>query len=117
MCFEVKSKVYILTHNLVKSNNKGTSIAFILNSAFYGGAVYVADDTNYSTCTSSSYMFYSTITECSIQVLALPGRNKYDSEALRHASLYFKGNNAVHSGSIIFGGLLDRCTISPFDVV
>ena len=117
MCFEVNSKVYILTHNLVKSNNKGTSIAFISNSAFYGGAVYVADDTNYSTCTSSSYMFYSTITECSIQVLALPGRHKYDSEALRHAILYFKGNNAVHSGSIIFGGLLDRCTISPFDVV
>ena len=38
---------------------------FIANSADYGGAVYVADDTNSGTCASD------TKTECFFQVLAI----------------------------------------------
>ena len=91
-------------------------VQFYLNSALYGGAVYVTDKTNNSTCASTYYMVYSTLTECSFQVLALPGRSN-TSKYLRYAILDFKANRAVYSGPTMFGGLLDRCTISPFDVV
>ena len=83
-----------------------TSLTFISNCAKYGGAVYVADDTNSGACSPEN--------ECFVQVLALyqetPGCGMDITE------LYFSGNNASASehGSNIFGGLLDRCIPSVF---
>ena len=61
-------------------------------------------------------MIYSTFAEYSFQVLVLPGRN-YTSEYLRYAILDLKMDSGIYYGSTMFGGLSDRCTISPFDVV
>ena len=79
---------------------------FVSNRADHGGAIYVADETNYGIC--SSFNLLSTTSECFIQVLTAyetPG-NIYDI-----ISVKFKINKAVSSGSILFGGLLDRCTL------
>ena len=42
----------------------------------YGGAVYVADDTNSGTCMSTSYKVYSANTECFLQTLVTIVRQK-----------------------------------------
>ena len=113
---EVNSKFYTLTYHFV-GNKIGKigyyTIQFHFNSALYGGAVYIADETNNSTCASTSYMVYSTLTECSFQMPKLPER----SNGTKYTIMEFKGNTADYSGPDMFGGLLDRCTISPFDIV
>ena len=114
ICMEVNSKIYILklqhsTREQVWWNHR----RFILseNSANYGAAMYVTDDTNFATCTSTSYRQYSTLTECFIQVLALHDELRSD---LILDYVNFTDNFAQYSGSNLFGGLLDRCTVSPY---
>ena len=85
------------------------------NSARYGGAVYVADNTNFGTCASSSYELYSTVTECSFQALTVYD-SPYEDIQILHV-INFEENYSYSHGPNIFGGLLDRCTISPFDAV
>ena len=80
---------------------------FTGNSAEYGGAVYVGDDTNSGTCASDPR------TECFFQVLALYSKHLYD--LYRGINLlYFSNNSANISGSTLYGGLLDRCAVSQF---
>ena len=86
-------------------------VLFYENTADYGGAVYIADDTNSAMCASFSFKEYSAPTECSIQMLTLHGE-VYDS--LHHDDIIFARNYAYTSGTTLFGGLLDRCTVSPF---
>ena len=76
---------------------------FTSNSADRGGAIYVADETNYGTCS-----MFKTTSDCFIQILSPTDTeyNVYDIE-----SIEFEGNKAGSSGSILFGGLLDRCTL------
>ena len=89
------------------------------NSADYGGAVYVDDDTNSGTCTSDPK------TECFFQVLAyIEGlyslintpeyQRVYLQDIVKPQSLYFLENNAHISGSTLYGGLLDRCAVNQF---
>ena len=108
ICFEQSSKLYVLM--VSEDVGKVDVIEFTGNSADYGGAVYVADETNSGTCASTSSQQYSTKTECFIELLP------------HHDGLFdinnievtvFKENQAYVSGSDLFGGLLDRCTISP----
>ena len=75
------------------------------NSADYGGALYVDDGTNAATCESPS-------TECFLQVLAI---HLIQNTTLNTVSLYISNNSARRSVSsaTLFGGLLDRCTVSP----
>ena len=108
---EVNAKLYILKKAGVIFVPGTHTLTFVGNSANYGGAVCVADDTNSGTCASTSYKSYSTATECFIQALAL------SDEKFPYFDLLFKNNYAQYSGSILFGGLLDRCTISPFSEV
>ena len=63
------------------------------------------DDTNSGTCASS------TETECFFQVLAL---YSHEHPHLSTQSMHFSQNHANISGSILYGGLLDRCAVSPF---
>ena len=92
---------------------------FSANSADYGGAVYVDDDTNSGTCTIDPK------TECFFQVFAyLEGLYIHNSildsilmsiqSDLKPLSLYFLENSASISGSALYGGLLDRCAVSQF---
>ena len=108
--FEVNAKLYIIiVYRQSSSILRG--LHFIGNSANYGGAIFVADDTNSGTCASTSYRVHSTSSQCFMQVL------KLDVEKLKHIRIYHdayvKRNHAHYSGSILFGGLLDRCTFSP----
>ena len=85
--------------------NDSNTIIFTANSADYGGAIHVDDDTNSGTCASN------TETECFFQVLAL---YSYSSSYLSTQSIHLSQNHANIFGSILYGGLLDRCAVSPF---
>lgn len=69
ICIEKTSKLHVLmtTDTIVERD----ILTFLNNSADYGGAVYVSDETNSGTCASESYQIYSTKTECFLQVLSL----------------------------------------------
>ena len=100
LSLEANAKVYIL-----KYDNDLNTITFTANSADYGGAIHVDDDTNFDTCASS------TETECFFQVLSL---HSIESPYLNIQSMHFSQNHANISGSTLYGGLLDRCAVSPF---
>ena len=108
---EIDAKVYILKQY---NNYELKSLPLILhdNTADYGGAVYVADDTNSAMCASISHKIFSALTECSMQVLALHGGKV--TSIFQSKNINFTGNHAYAFGSDLFGGLLDRCTVSPF---
>ena len=100
--------------HVIKSGNDYTktiyNLHFIENSARYGGAIYNADETNYEICASKSYYSrsHSAGTECFLQILA-PMQTiemKYNI-----VTTEFINNRAQVSGPILYGGLLDRCTL------
>ena len=96
--------------NILKSRPYHTNkVLFIKNTADYGGAVYVDDDTNSGTCARV------TKTECFFQVLAIYA--SFYKEDLETQSIYFSQNRAHISGSTLYGGLLDRCIINRFSEV
>ena len=100
---DVNSKLYVLkTREMTDSNQRLYFMDFIGNHANYGGAVYVADDTNSGSCSLNH--------ECFIQTLAL-----YQFP-LNHdtVNIFFSENTATEKGANLFGGLLDRCIPSPF---
>ena len=105
LSLEANAKLNILK-NYDSVDDFNTAL-FIANSADYGGAVYVDDDTNSGTCASEPK------TECFFQVLAV-----YDYMSLNYnfttQCMHFEQNYAKISGSNLFGGLLDRCAVSPF---
>ena len=97
--------------NLLKREYYNTQgLAFLIftdNRAAYGGAVYVADDTNSGGCSPN--------VECFIQTLALYKLDDDQAQYYSHQkNIRFSGNNATERGSILFGGLLDRCVPSNF---
>ena len=79
-------------------------VALTGNHAKYGGAMFVADDTSSSSCSSG--------TECFIQTLALS--QSANAIPISTLNIIFSDNSADVSGSNIYGGLLDRCIPSPF---
>lgn len=122
VCLENNAKLYALkpTEKLhqfyydYKYSDSYYAMLFCDNLATYGGAVYVTDETNSGTCNSPSYKLYSSLTECPIQVLALQYPMRREFYVKRNTDIYFFNNQVHLSGSAIFGGLLDRCTVSPF---
>ena len=84
-------------------------IHFIENTADYGGALYVEDQTNTGLCNSSSS------TECFFQILALYPDNLEYVVQQQIEALNFSQNSATYVGDAIFGGLLDRCTVSQLN--
>lgn len=106
---EVSSKLYTLQRTTTTTQHF-TTFVFVNNSADYGGAIYVADDTNSGVCASTSNSVSSTTTECFLQSLSLHIKTY-------HKPVFdtnFTTNIAYHSGPTLFGGLLDRCTVNPF---
>ena len=95
--FEMDAKVYVLAEN-----NSVPLLAFTQNKANYGGAIHVADETYPLLCSSLSPLSYSTSSVCFFQSLYLESNAQ---------NIYFSNNLAEMSGSNLFGGLLDRCTI------
>ena len=108
LSLESNAKLYILKYQYIIFYDKDTNTAiFTGNSADYGGAVYVDDDTNSGTCASDPK------TECFFQVLALYDY-LFSGLHIRIQNIYFSENSADISGSILYGGLLDRCAVSQF---
>ena len=113
-CLELNSQFYLT--QLFKRVHNGSQVAkraihLFNNSAEYGGAIYIADDTIIGTCSSGSHMA-NTVTaisqsECFFQIIAIRNNAYY---TFRDA-VSFVGNKAHMSGSLLFGGLLDRCTV------
>ena len=109
LSLEANAKLYILKYTVHRyyeytMHDTNTTI-FIANTADYGGAVYVNDDTNSGTCAEIQK------TECFFQVLAIHGA---EDRFLNAQSMYFAQNMAIISGSTLYGGLLDRCAVSQF---
>ena len=114
LSLEANAKLYVLKYDVIRydyyyyndrySIDTNTTI-FTANKADYGGAVYVDDDTNSGTCVSDPK------TECFFQVLAIHSR---EGDDLTTQSIYFSQNYANIEGSTLYGGLLDRCAVSPF---
>ena len=102
---EANAKLYILKYDYIYYYD---TITFTGNSADYGGAVFVDDVTNSSKCASvkkGEYFF---------QVLSLHAMG-YQGSNIK--SMNFFQNYANISGSTLYGGLLDRCAVSPFSEV
>ena len=101
LSLEANAKLYILKNTIVKIgyNLDTNATIFTANSAEYGGAVYVDDDTN-SGCASDPK------TECFFQVLAMYDIDVGYDPGLVTKSLYFSKNYANISGSTLYGGLL-----------
>ena len=110
LSLEANAKFYILKYERYNDDdNDFNTTTFTANSADYGGAIHVDDDTNSGTCASS------TETECFFQVFALYSVDSEDLRTLiRTQSMHFSQNHANISGSTLYGGLLDRCAVSPF---
>ena len=107
ICLEASSKFYIKQ----LSGASKEAVQYIENSANYGGAIYVADNTTTGTCASSKVQTVTTSiqTECFIQFLnPLTNNSSYP-----HIGKYFlfAQNFANVSGANLYGGLLDRCTV------
>ena len=109
LSLEANAKLYILKYYF-DSDDDFNATTFAANSADYGGAIHVDDNTNSGTCAGS------TETECFFQVLALQSVEDpyYLRTHIRIKSMHFSQNHANLSGSTLYGGLLDRCAVSPF---
>ena len=82
---------------------------FTSNSAEKGGAIFVADKTNDRVlCQGFNTAIYQT--ECFIQTLEL--QTNFAIGDKNFINTFFTDNIAHQSGSDIYGGLLDRCTIN-----
>ena len=109
LSLEVTSKLYIISLFQV--------LLFKKNTADYGAAIYVDDYTNTAMCLASSKNQTDTLsTECFLQIfipirlsnikgLPLSGKG-------RQWNISFSQNLAKGFGSSLYGGLIDRCTLS-----
>ena len=114
------SKIYIL--KTAEEMISELSIQFTIsnNSAEYGGAVYVADNSNTGVLcrqSSSSQIQSVSTEECFIQTLRLyfPRTNSFNQ--FNYMNIFFNFNSGTKAGNDIYGGLLDRCQISAFSEI
>ena len=102
---EINPKLYFLGGKV--HHNWFFKLIFTDNKAKYGGAIYVADDTNFGTCSPNI--------ECFFQVLSLVGYQiLYGFSSTPTNYIQYSGNIATEQGPNLFGGLLDRCVPSSF---
>ena len=106
---EQNSKIYVQKN--VPEDYRHTlniKLDFTSNSAEKGGAIYVADNTNIGVlCSGANTDSYKS--ECFLQTLGF----SFVSETENYINTFFHNNIAHQTGSDIYGGLLDRCTINP----
>ena len=113
---EANSKVTMLKDYVFKTDMKLNALNFIRNSAQYGGAIYIDDATNPGLCESNPFEVKSPKSECFIRVVSTQTVINTDGNFSLN-NVYFDSNTATVSGATLFGGLLDRCIVSPFNEV
>ena len=108
---EQNSKIYVQKHELdIPEFEQQVRMDFTSNSAEKGGAIFVADNTNDGViCQGAKTEIYQT--ECFLQTLGLY-RIFINFDYSNLINTFFSDNTAHQSGSDIYGGLLDRCTIN-----
>ena len=109
LSLKTNSKVYVMKYT-INDDNISPTLYFMGNSANYGGAIFVNDDTYAADACADSNM------ECFFQVFTL-----YYEVFLNHVPSFnldelfdFQDNQAHVNGSSLFGGFLNRCTMSSF---
>ena len=109
---EMNSVIYV--HKYAPSDEPYPILNFTSNLADYGGAIFNPDNTNFGTCTHLGNRTHSIPHECSIQILPLYGTifSNLSSSDVNKENVYFSKNNATISGSSLYGGLLEKCTVS-----
>ena len=108
---EMNAKLYILKSMLYSRPHY--SVNFVGNSADYGGAVYVSDDSNSGLC-DPNYTYHFDARECLIQIIAVQSSVSSTTDHKSMRSIFFSQNSADVSGSSLFGGLIDRCKVLHF---
>ena len=99
LSLEAYSKLYG-----IGENHYIYEIKFIRNNASYhGGAIFVHDESNSLLCAHTAVSKY-TSSECFLQTLYFTPLK----------SVEFIDNYALEKGSVLYGGLLDRCSVSVF---
>ena len=113
---EANAKLYVIKIGSTHEITPSVSVVFKGNSAKYGGAIFVADRKSAGICQSTpNTTTDSDVTECFLQVLSFLLVERVPSPE-HLVSLEFINNSATayNYGHALFGGLLDRCTLSPF---
>ena len=88
-------------------------VHLVNNSAESGGAIYVADNTIEGTCSSiglSESITAKSQSQCFFQFSQV--ENKECN--VKFTDIFSFENNSAQYGPLLFGGLLDRCTMSSF---
>ena len=111
ICLEASSKFYI---KRLSSSISAKAVQYIKNTASFGGAIFVADNTTSGTCASNKVQSVTAASqsECFIQILR-PITAHRDYPHIGNVFLFTK-NSASTSGAKLYGGLLDRCTVNAF---
>lgn len=113
LCLEMTSKLYVL--KATPNEEPFPIVTFSVNSADYGGAVYVSDESNLGMCNPTFSSHYKA-KECFFQVLASYSSfpYKFENTNANIQNIFFSDNHANSSGSSLFGGLIDRCKLQHF---
>ena len=107
---EQNSKIYVQKYEQEIYTVPKVRLNFTSNSAEKGGSIFVADKTNDGViCRGANTEIYQA--ECFIQTLGLYHIFFYFGHS-NYLNIFFSNNTAHQSGSDIYGGLLDRCTIN-----
>ena len=109
---EQNSKIYVKKYvpEDILNTEQQVRLYFTSNFAEKGGAIFAADNTNDGViCQGANTKIYQA--ECFLQTLGLY-QTVVRSFILNLINIFFSNNTARQSGSDIYGGLLDRCTIN-----
>ena len=106
------SKIQLIKHKpqYVWDYNLYVRLDFTSNTAKKGGAIYVAHNTNDGVLCQGADREVNQA-ECFIQTLA--SYNILNSTNITYINTFLTNNTALISGSDIYGGLLDQCTMNP----
>ena len=105
MYFEANSQLSILKSTDTDINTRiNLNVTLDDNVAEFGGGFFIGDETNTGICNSVVSNTQSLGSECFIQEI-----DTFEDE---QTQVLFMSNNTAISGSNIYGGLLDRCTVS-----
>ncbi|XP_064388888.1 probable outer membrane protein pmp6 [Halichondria panicea] len=110
------SKLYLFktveVYQYYRTQDRYVKLMINNNLAQYGGGIFVADDTQRSACggrVTENVATHSIFAGCFIQTIKLYELGYSD---LNYFNTFMTNNTATQSGADIYGGLLDRCTIS-----
>ena len=113
---EANSKITVLKDYIFETDMKRNAVNIVGNSANYGGAIYVDDETNSGSCVSNPFEIKSPKSECFISVVSTQTIVTSNTN-FSLSNILFGSNTATISGATLFGGMLDRCIVSPFNEV